>query len=134
NLLAQAAGIRTLVIPRSPGTFCAMGAILADVKRDYLRSLRIGLTGNDEARNVLTAKTGEMEDEAAQWIANEGDALGRPVYTVSADMRYAGQAFELTVAVSPRLAADWNLDELQELFHQAHEALYGFRDTESMVE
>ena len=36
--LAEEAGIATVIIPAAPSTFCALGAILADVKRDFVAS------------------------------------------------------------------------------------------------
>ena len=33
--------LMSIVVPPAPSTFCAMGAILADVKRDYIRSLHL---------------------------------------------------------------------------------------------
>ena len=38
NLLAQEARLTQIIVPPAPSVFCAMGAILADVKRDYVRS------------------------------------------------------------------------------------------------
>ena len=42
--LAEEAGIAHVIIPAAPSTFCALGAILADVKRDFVASrfLRLG--------------------------------------------------------------------------------------------
>ena len=40
NLLAEEAQLTAVMVPMAPGTFCALGAILADVRRDYVRTAR----------------------------------------------------------------------------------------------
>jgi N-methylhydantoinase A/oxoprolinase/acetone carboxylase beta subunit len=45
--------------------------------------------------------------------------------TGDADLRYQGQSFELSVPLGPRL---------QERFHLAHEARYGYADPERAIE
>ena len=46
------------------------------------------------------------------------------------DMRYRGQSFELEVTAAP----DAGVAELRELFEQAHEHRYGYRDPEGRIE
>ena len=62
NLLAEEAGLDTVVVPPGPATFCALGAILADVKRDYVRSHRLrfadGPRGRGGARLDLSRTRG----------------------------------------------------------------------------
>jgi N-methylhydantoinase A len=48
-------------------------------------------------------------------------------------MRYAGQAYELPVPL-PDLSAGIDPLAVAELFHEAHERVYGFRDAQSPIE
>ncbi|MCB1478713.1 MAG: hydantoinase/oxoprolinase family protein [Rhodobiaceae bacterium] len=132
NMLAEDAGIRRMLVPTIPGTFCAMGATRANVKRDYVRSLRHTITSPSESDVLLEAALNELREKGAEWISGEGSGLGTPLISASADMRYAGQAFDLPVPIDT--SAPVRASDLCEGFHRAHEALYGFRDEDSGIE
>ena len=131
-LLAEEVGIATLIIPPAAGTFCALGALIADVKRDFVRSLRRAIGADDDAA-VWDAFT-QLETEALDWVASEGDILSRDRLQHGADMRYAGQGFDLAVDLPMQAVADRDTAALVELFHREHEKHYGFRDLDSTVE
>jgi N-methylhydantoinase A len=118
-LLAAEAGIGTMLIPPAAATFCAQGAAGADLRRDFARSVRRPLSaGFDE---VLAS----LRDQASDWAVTE-DSATTPEFAVSADMSYAGQAYELSVPLpDPSGAA--------ESFHAEHERLYGFRDETAVI-
>ena len=48
NMLADEALLTSVLVPTAPGTFCALGAVLADVRRDFVANTRCVI--NDEAR------------------------------------------------------------------------------------
>lgn len=133
NLLAQDCGIKQVIIPAAPSTFCALGAILADVKRDYVRSHYLTLAADRsvaEIRDMFDA----LEAEAADWIASEGSILSESSFEHVIDMRYGGQAYDLPVALDAALRADLDLSSLIEAFHRVHERNYSFRDNDTHVE
>ncbi|MCC7427747.1 MAG: hydantoinase/oxoprolinase family protein [Alphaproteobacteria bacterium] len=134
TLLAAEARLETVIIPAAPATFCAMGAILADVKRDYVRSEHLELAHGPAALARLKTIFAELAQQGHCWITREGDLLGKPEFVASCDMRYAGQAFDLSVAVPEALRLAPDATELAELFHKAHERTYGFRDPDSAIE
>ena len=134
NLLVEEAGLTSFIVPPVSSTFCALGAILADVKRDYIRSQHIVLNECDAAEKALLEIFRGIEEEAAAWIEQEGDLLGQPEFTATLEMRYAGQAFELQVSLPEDLRTDPQPAAITELFHQVHERQYGFRDLDSVVE
>ena len=134
NLLAEEAGLDTVVVPPGPATFCALGAILADVKRDYVRSRRLRFADGPAVAAELASIFRALEEGASSWIRREGDILGEVVFEASLDMRYAGQAFDLQVPVPEGLRTEPDLDAITELFHLEHERIYSFRDPESSVE
>ncbi|MDX3927820.1 MAG: hydantoinase/oxoprolinase family protein [Shinella sp.] len=129
NLLAEEVGIGRVVIPPAAGTFCALGAAAADLRRDFVRSLRQPL--NEGSAALLQEVFLALADEGMAWLDREGDAAGARRFERAADMRYAGQAYELRVALDES-AADAAL--VAEAFHREHERIYGFRDTETEVE
>ncbi|MDP7667699.1 MAG: hydantoinase/oxoprolinase family protein [Rhodospirillales bacterium] len=134
NLLAQEARLNEIIVPPAPATFCAMGAILADVKRDYVRSRHLRFTDGKAALAELTRIFREIEQEASDWISKEGDLLGKPEFAATLDMRYAGQAYDLGVAIPDELRLKPEAEGILELFHREHERIYSFRDLESGVE
>jgi len=131
NLVADEAGIGTMVVPGLPATFCAFGAILADVKRDYVASHRVEITAG--AGLALKERYADLEAEASAWIAGEGEFLNEIVYEHILDMRYAGQGFDLQVLLPAGMRDSLDADALTALFHDRHEQNYGYRDTESKV-
>jgi N-methylhydantoinase A len=132
-LLAEEARLQGIVVPLSPGTFCALGAIQSDVRRDYVRSLRAPLTGDGSAMATVRAALAQMQDEALGWIASEGRQLADPILAHSADMRYAGQAYDLRIALPEDLQAE-SAAALAERFHAEHARVHGFPDRDSDVE
>ena len=134
NLLAEEAGLDTVIVPPGPATFCALGAILADVKRDYVRSRRLRFADGSPTAFELAAIFRDLEDQASSWIRSEGDLLGEVAFEAALDMRYAGQAFDLQVTVPDALRVEPDLPALTELFHREHERIYSFRDPDSGVE
>jgi len=133
NLLAQEARLSAIIIPRAPGTFCAMGAILSDVRRDYIRSVRLLLDGAS-AEATLAETFRALEREAQDWIAAEGDILDGTDFSATADMRYKGQSWELRVNLTEALRLKPDPQALSDLFHREHERIYAFQDRETVVE
>ncbi|AXG77215.1 hydantoinase/oxoprolinase family protein [Streptomyces paludis] len=129
-VLAEEVGIREIVVPPTAATFCALGAVGADLRRDFARSLRreLDATTVGALRDILAG----LEARARAWLAEQGPASGAPVLTLAADMSYAGQAYELRVPL-PASSGTLELAALREAFHQEHERLYGFRDAGAAV-
>ena len=132
--LAAEAGIDRVVVPLAPGTFCAFGAIAADLRRDFVRSHRLTLGLDPGAGDALRSTVEGLERQAARWIEAEGEIAANARFEVSADMQYPRTAFELN---TPIPATAWRRGasaEIAELFHARHERLYGFRDADSPVD
>jgi N-methylhydantoinase A len=132
NLLAEEAGMPAIVVPPSASTFCALGAILADLARDFVRSLRLRL--DEGAAPRLLAVVTALRAEGDAWLAAEPGPLHAHGQHATADMRYAGQSFDITVEWDNATLANPTPEAVAELFHQAHEKIYGFRDLDSLVE
>ncbi|MCK4206593.1 hydantoinase/oxoprolinase family protein [Brucella pituitosa] len=129
NLLAEEVGIARIVVPPAAGTFCALGAVAADLRRDFVRSLRREL---DEATAATLAETFEaLAAEGNDWLDQEGEQSTGRLFEKAADMRYVGQAYELRVALND---VDADVHAISEAFHREHERIYGFRDSAAEVE
>jgi N-methylhydantoinase A len=137
NLLAEEAQLTAVMIPTAPGTFCALGAILADVRRDYVRTARHLIGAVPPAQNgwpAIAATLAELEAEARGWIALEGDLIGASGIVVSFNMRYVAQAYELDIIVPDDQLATLDGDALASLFHAEHERRYGFHEPNVAVQ
>jgi N-methylhydantoinase A/oxoprolinase/acetone carboxylase beta subunit len=94
--LADELELHSVVVPESAGVLSALGLAASDERRDFVRSYLVPL------------------DEAGE-LPHAGEA----------DLRYAGQSFELTVPLGPELA---------QAFHRAHEERYGYADPSRRIE
>jgi N-methylhydantoinase A len=135
--LADEAKLGGVLVPMSPGTLCAFGAITSQVSRNFVRSIRQSLDGSIKPMDAILSAVADLSEEARLWAAREGegkgDQLGTPVIDMTADMRYSGQAYELEVAL-PENVTLLTSELLSTLFHKKHEKAYGFPDLESQVE
>ncbi len=137
NLLAEEAMLTAVAVPMAPGTFCALGAILADVRRDYVRTARHLISSVPEAQNGWQAICGslaELEAEARDWVSREGELIGESEIVVSFNLRYLAQAYELVVTVPPALREGLDAASLCRLFHDEHQRLYGFHEPDVPVQ
>ncbi|MBC7810919.1 MAG: hydantoinase/oxoprolinase family protein, partial [Burkholderiales bacterium] len=113
--VAERLGILRVLVPRYPGVLCAFGLLAADVALDYSHSVL----------DVVTSETGEyiqavidgMALHALHDLRNEGIHDERQMrFEASLDVRYQGQAYELTIPFT------WSIADA---FHAAHERTYG---------
>ncbi|MBI2371364.1 MAG: hydantoinase/oxoprolinase family protein [Deltaproteobacteria bacterium] len=129
-LLAAEVGIGRIVVPHSPGTLCATGALINDVKKDYVQTFRCALDGLD--LNEVRKRFGRMEEEARRWLDGEGIDLDRREFLCAADMRYKGQAYEIEVPIDA--VALESVETLRRRFHDRHETVYRHADRGAAVE
>ena len=138
NLLADEARLTSVLVPTAPGTFCALGAVLADVRRDYVTNARYLIGGSGQRAqddwNRLTAQLAEMEDEARRWVEKEGDLIGAHDFAVSINLRYPSQAYELEIFIPPEQRERLSAALVSQLFHDEHQKLYGFNEPDSSLQ
>jgi N-methylhydantoinase A len=124
--LAQALSMRGVLIPPAPGAFSAFGMATADVVQDASAAV-LAPVDNALARRVRR-EAGRLEKRLVRSLAAEG--IDDPRITVTLDLRYRGQSFEVPV----ELDADLDLEAARERFHEAHERLYRARHDDRTVE
>ena len=121
--LARLLGVDTVIVPRHPGLFSALGMLLADVIKDYSTTvMRDSKTTDGMELAMLFAP---LEAKARADMAAEGLPPGRVLLERSLDMRYRGQSHELSI----RFVAD-----PFSAFHARHEAAYGYCTQDQVVE
>jgi N-methylhydantoinase A len=124
--LAADLGIPTVIVPRHPGLFSALGLLAADVRATFSRSLVAPLDAATLGNARLAAAA--LLEEARAALVAQGVAAGAVRTVVELDVRYAGQSFDLTVP----LAGDVSV--IAEAFHARHERRYGYAARDERVE
>ncbi len=122
--LVDVLGLAGVLVPRDPGNLSAFGLLTVDVRNDYVRT---AVSRHDDLDRVTVGKVlDDLQAQAAAALDREGFAPGEHRYLRSADLRYAGQAFEVRVP-APDGAVDGEfVDSVARAFHDAHEQLYGY--------
>ncbi|EMA27066.1 hydantoinase/oxoprolinase family protein [Haloarcula japonica] len=120
--IADSLDIDRVVIPRASGVLSAYGLLAADEKRDAVRTYQRSLDTVDP--DDVDAVYEELSEELLAEVSDREAATVR----CSADLRYAGQSFELTVDVD----RPFDTTDARERFATAHESAYGYRADESV--
>jgi N-methylhydantoinase A len=123
--MARQLEIRRIVVPPAPGLFSSFGLLFADVEHHYVRTWR--RLAREVEPGALGDQFARMDTEARAQLAAEGFTGGAVRIRRSADCRYEGQSFELTVPVAPGAVGTGTVAELQEAFGREHERTYGHR-------
>ncbi|MGH9791536.1 MAG: hydantoinase/oxoprolinase family protein, partial [Candidatus Acidiferrales bacterium] len=146
--LAATLGMTTVLVPKFPGALSALGILRADVVKDFSQTVQLpvnlrrggfippasskaGSAGEplrdsyEPVRKPFVRAFAALEKRGLHEMAAEGFPPRAVRIDRLLDMRYAGQAFELTVSASGDFVA---------AFHRAHEQRYGYADAKRAVE
>lgn len=120
--VAAEIGIPEVIVPPNPGAFSAFGALCSALRRDASETLL--LTMSDAAMAQATAASAALAETLvaafeAEGITKEAVDLGQ-----EADMRYVGQAHELTIGLPLACSAQ----EATRLFTERFQREYGRTD------
>ncbi len=127
--IARSLQMSTVLVPPAPGVFSALGLLFSDVEREFLQTLfrHAQDLRADEAEEAYR----RLEETALRALIVEGHKKSEIGLRRLADIRYAGQAYELTVALPQ---GTFDLDAVVGLFHAEHERTYGYRSEADRVE
>ena len=133
--LAQELGIPRVLIPARPGILSALGVAIADVVKDYSRTVM--LRGNDLDRERLEEEFHGMEGLARGELEQEGLPSERMTSRRFLDVRYVGQSFELNVDYPTSRASrtsEGMARAISDSFYRAHLQRFGYADRAEPVE
>jgi N-methylhydantoinase A len=126
-MVAEELGMHEVLVPWAPGLSSAFGLLIADTMIDVAQSdihpLGEGSLDADRLR-ALAAR-------AAEGAAQNGLAEADYSVSIGLDMRYAGQAFELTVWTGGHPTSP---AALRALFEDEHRTRYGYARAKLSVE
>lgn len=132
NRLAHESEIPITVIPPSPGTASALGLLVTNLRHEYSVTLR--RRADLMHATELEAAFRELEGQGRKALLRErvpGERIG---FERSAEMRYVGQGYELSVGLLSHPIDAAEAAALVERFHEIHEQTYGHRAPNEPVE
>jgi N-methylhydantoinase A len=127
-LHGNAMGILTeswpVIVPPGPGVLCAYGdattAVQDEASRTYVSMAR------DLTPQQLVTDLAELRERAAVSLDADGIARSEQQVTFQADVRYAGQAFQITMDFTNDELMEKGLALLTDRFDEEHEQLFTF--------
>ena len=130
--VARQLQVEKVIIPAAAAVLSAHGMLSTDLKYDYSRSLPTSLLGMD--LDAVKALVEGMESEGRQKLQDQGVLESCIEITVSADMRYLDQIYEVNVPV-PDLTQDLELLLYQWAgnFHSRYQELYSYSQSEQEI-
>jgi N-methylhydantoinase A len=126
--LADELSIPTVLVPPSPGTFSAWGALTLDVVHDFSATSVVPLATLESDRLAKTFS--HLCEQAREVLAREGIPVERRRVLLSIDMRYEAQEHVLSVPVEESFAAQFDPKRLRDMFDARHRAAYGYTTTD----
>jgi N-methylhydantoinase A len=121
--IAEELGMSRVVAPNPSGVLSALGLVVSERRRDLVESVL--LSGDELSTDAIAGVVGRLAAQGREELDDE-KAEVRATY----DLRYTGQAFELSVAGLP----EPDPGELRRSFDKAHSERYGYEDPGAELE
>jgi N-methylhydantoinase A len=128
--VAQALGIRSILVPAAPGILCAQGLVVSDLKENLVAGRRLPVDASTES--AIRDEVDALRRQADDWFGREDVPPGARTLELSLDLRYVGQNFELAVPFEMGDLPD--AGGLRQRFFAAHETAYGYHNPHDPVE
>ncbi len=122
--LAQELDIPRIIVPEAPGVNCALGLLMADFRHDYSQTFLHLL--REVPPESLHRELLRLEDRAAAQMESEGVPRRDIVFQRSADLRFFGQGYELSLGLP---AGEYGAEDLEKIavdFSRVHQEQYGY--------
>jgi N-methylhydantoinase A len=130
--VADELGIRRIIFPVDASTFSARGVLMADIEHAFGRS---GVRPFDGSAVTWVRSCFEsLKAEGAARLEADGVAAADRQFELSADLRYRGQAFELTVPWGDVALDESGIGEIGLRFHAQHAQRFSYANPEDAVE
>lgn len=121
--IAREIFIPTVIIPKLPGTFSALGMLMCAWRQDFLQTLigRVGDLRQGDVEKVFA----ELAEQGTSYLERDGIDRATADFRFMADLRYVGQEHALSIPVEnvERLTGD--LSVIRQRFDAEHDRRYG---------
>ncbi|MDG1312117.1 MAG: hydantoinase/oxoprolinase family protein [Porticoccaceae bacterium] len=128
-LHANALGVLTdawpVIIPPGPGVLCAYGDATTQVQDEAARTYLTMASDLSDAK--LTADLHELQVRAGEALLKDNIPASVHEITYQADLRYAGQAFQITIDFTEAELEKKGVALLTDQFDAEHEQLFTFK-------
>ncbi|WP_417410944.1 hydantoinase/oxoprolinase family protein [Hoeflea sp.] len=130
--VAEELGITQVIFPRDPSTFSAHGILFSDIQHDLSRTEILPLAA--ASLPALTAMADDLRMRGSALLDQDEMPEDRRILTLTADLRYRGQAFELMTAMPDGPVTADTLALLRSRFEDQHRQRFSFDDPKEAVE
>ena len=117
--IARLLNVREVIFPRGAGVASAIGMLVAPRSVEFTRSLVSNIDALDW--KLIKGILRNLENQGRSILVEGGIANNDICAEVSADMRYAGQGFEITVPVTKAVVERRNRHLLRQIFITQYE-------------
>jgi N-methylhydantoinase A len=124
--LAKELGVKKAVIPSLSGVFSAWGMLLSDLRRDYLQTQIVELSGPQASAQINQALT-MLEEQAIQEFAAENIERSRMHFLRYGRCRYQNQEHFVEIALPDGAITSAQIDTIVENFRTNYEREYTYR-------
>jgi len=128
-LHANALGILTdawpVIVPPGPGVLCAYGDATTQVRDEATRTYIT--MAEDVSSDQLIKDLLDLQSKAGESLVADGIPAAEHEVTFQADLRYAGQAFQITVEFTEEELRARGVARLTDEFDEEHEQLFTFK-------
>ena len=121
--LARILGIQEVVFPRGAGVASAIGMLVAPRSAEFTRSYVQRIAAIDWA--AVHKILGELEARGRELLLEAGAAADDIRIEPSADMRYLGQGYEVTIPVEHKVLLEKDVEGLRRAFETVYEQRFG---------
>jgi N-methylhydantoinase A len=130
--IARQIFIPRVVVPKVPGTFSALGMLMASWRQDFVRTF-VGRVGSLDAVGTQVALA-ELAGEGRAQLAGDGISDKGADFRFFADLRDVGQEHTLPIRIEQASILTGDTSELRRLFHVEHDKRYGQAAIEEELE
>lgn len=130
--IAEILKIKKIICPAAAGAASALGLLVAPLAVDLVRSYmtRLDRTDWSYVRHIFA----EMEEEAAGILIASGIDPKEVLFQRVADMRYAGQFYEIPSSIPSGNPGPEMIPRIMENFYQAYDQAFGRHLTDTPIQ
>lgn len=120
--IAREIYIPQVIIPKLPGTFSALGMLMASWRQDFVQTFigRIGELSEDAVNKVYA----ELVASAREQMKRDGISETEADYRFFADLRYVGQEHAISIPIESTAQLSGDTSEVRKRFDAEHDRRY----------
>jgi N-methylhydantoinase A len=130
--IARELHIPTLIVPRVPGHFSALGMLMADLRHDYVRTYYKPLAASDF--QDIGRMFDEMIADGRRLLEEEGTIPEAVRVQRFLDLRYIGQEFPIQTPLEAEAIGAADVAAMRAAFDELHDRRYGHQAIDEPIE